>query len=125
VKAFTMLVVLGLATPVQGETLRVVGQAGYLGEWDLTATVALRDPSRPKEYSGPLTMTHVGMCTQDGPETKTGEMRLQKPGWTSRMTVTLQIDGVACSFSGKLSDAYTGMMTCPDRRAVPLTLWLK
>ena len=124
-KAFIALIVLVLATPAQAQSRQVVGQAGYLGEWDLTATVTVQDPSRTKDFSGPLTMTHVGMCTQDGPEKKTGEMRFQISGWTSRMTASLLIDGVACTFNGKLSDSYSGMMICPDRRAVPLALWVK
>jgi hypothetical protein len=120
------LIVLGvLSTPAQAQSLRVVGHAGYLGEWELTATVAGNISSRAKEYSGPLTMTHIGMCTQDGPEKKTGEMRFQISGWSSRMNATLLVDGVECTYSGRLSESYTGMMNCPDRRAVPLVLWVK
>ena len=41
------------------------------------------------------------------------------------MKATLLVDGVECTYSGRLSDSYTGTMNCPDRRAVPLRLWLK
>ena len=78
-----------------------------------------------KEYFGPLIMKHVGLCTQDGPEKKTGEMRFQISGWLSHMKATLLVDGVECTYSGRLSESYTGMMNCPDRRAVPLVLWVK
>src|SRR2546421_1506858 len=50
--------------------------AGVLGEWELTASVSSAS-NRTKEFSGPLTMRHTGICTQDGPEEKTGEIRLQ------------------------------------------------
>ena len=77
-RALFLLIVLGaLATPAGAQSLQVIGYAGVLGEWELTATVTGNVPGRTKEYSGPLTMTHVGMCTQDGPEKKTGEMRFQ------------------------------------------------
>ena len=125
-RALFLLIVLGaLATPARAQSLQVIGYAGVLGEWELTATVAGDAPSRTKEYSGPLTMTHVGMCTQDGPEKKTGEMRFQISGWSSSMKATLVLDGVKCTYSGRLSESYTGMMNCPDRRAVPLMLWVK
>jgi hypothetical protein len=126
VRALFQLIILGvLSTPAQAQSLLVVGHAGYLGEWELTATVAGNISSRAKEYSGPLTMTHIGMCTQDGPEKKMGEMRFQISGWSSRMKATLLVDGVECTYSGRLSESYTGMLNCPDRRAVPLVLWMK
>ena len=125
-KAFFLPIVPGIvATAASAQSLQVIGYSGYLGEWELTATVAGNISSRAKEYSGPLTMTHIGMCTQDGPEKKTGEMRFQISGWSSRMKATLLVDGVECTYSGRLSESYTGMMNCPDRRAVPLVLWVK
>ena len=70
-------------------------------------------------------MTHVGLCTQDGPETKSGEIRLHISGSADRLNATILVAGVACRYSGKLSDFYIGMMICPDREAVPLKLWVK
>ena len=114
-----------LAAPAEAQSLQVTGHAGILGEWELSASVAQRAGSRTKEFGGPLTMKHVGVCTQDGPEEKAGEMRFQLAGSPARMKATLLVDGVACTFSGKLSDSYNGMMSCPDRRPVPLKLWVK
>jgi hypothetical protein len=126
VRARFLVIILGaLTTPAQAQSLQVIGHAGHLGEWELTATVAGNVSSRTKEYSGPLTMTHVGMCTQDGPEKKSGEMRFQISGWLSHMKATLLVDGVECTYSGRLSESYTGMMKCPNRRAIPLILWVK
>jgi hypothetical protein len=112
-----------LAAPALAQPLAVIGYAGYLGEWELTASVT--GNGRTKEFSGPLTMRHVGICTQDGPEEKTGEIRLQISESLSRMRATLLVDGVECHYSGRLSDSYTGEMSCPNRGAVPLTLWVK
>jgi hypothetical protein len=44
---------------------------------------------------------------------------------SSRLDATLLVAGVECTYSGRLSDAYTGTMTCPDREAVPLKLWVR
>jgi hypothetical protein len=126
VRAPILLIVLGaLATPAGAQSLEVLGYAGHLGEWELTATVTEKGSPRTKEFSGPLTMTHVGLCTQDGPEEKNGELRFQLVASSSRLNATLSVAGVECSYSGKLSDFYIGMMICPDREAVPLKLWVK
>jgi hypothetical protein len=123
VRALVPSIVLGaLALPAQAQPLEVIGYSGYLGEWELTATVtATASPGRT--YSGPLMMKHVGLCTQDGPEEKTGEMHLELSA--SKMTATLWVAGVECSYSGFFSDSYAGTMTCPDREAVPLRIWVK
>ncbi len=125
-RAFFLPIVLSaLATPAGAQSLQVIGYSGYLGEWELTATVTERISSRTKEYSGPLTMRHIGLCTQDGPEEKTGEMRFQISASSSQLNATFSVAGVECTYSGRLSDFYTGTMDCPDRQAVPLKLWLK
>src|SRR6266536_5340201 len=69
VKACLVPIALGLlAAPASAQSLQIVGYSGYLGEWELTATVTENASGQIKEYSGPLTMKHVGLCTQDGPE---------------------------------------------------------
>jgi hypothetical protein len=70
-------------------------------------------------------MRHVGLCTQDGPEEKTGEMRLQLSTSSSQLNATFSVAGVECTYSGQLTDSYTGTMACPDRQAVPLKLWVR
>ncbi|MGB8574946.1 MAG: hypothetical protein WCD56_00075 [Pseudolabrys sp.] len=118
------LAVLGvLATPAGAESLEVLGYAGVLGEWELTASVTGNDNTRA--YSGPLTMTHVGICTVDGPEEKKGEIRFRLSESSSRIQATLLVDGTECSYSARLSDFFTGTMNCPNRPAVPLKLWVK
>ncbi|HEX3342030.1 MAG TPA: hypothetical protein VHT68_22985, partial [Pseudolabrys sp.] len=107
------LAVLGfLATPAGAESLEVLGYAGVLGEWELTASVTGNDNARA--YSGPLTMTHVGICTVDGPEEKKGEIRFRLSESSSRIQATLLVDGTECSYSARLSDFFTGTMNCPN-----------
>jgi hypothetical protein len=125
VRALLLSIVLGaLVAPAHAQSLEVIGYSGYLGEWELTATVTETAPGR-KGYSGPLMMKHVGVCTQDGPEERTGEMHLEISASSSQLDATLSVAGVQCSYSGRLSDSYTGTMTCLDREAVPLKLWVK
>ena len=125
-RAFCLAVMLGAVAGAAGAPARAgVGVCRGGGGGGGDPTVTANASRRTMDFSGPVTMTHVGLCTQDGPEKKTGEIRLQQSGSPSRLNATILVAGVACSYSGRLSDFYTGMMTCPDREAVPLKLWVK
>jgi hypothetical protein len=113
------------AGPAGAEPLQLIGYSGYLGEWELTAALTKEGSTTPKEYSGPLSMKHVGLCTQDGPEEKNGKMRVQIMPSESHIEATLWVDGIECGYQGVLSDFYTGTMDCPGRERVPLKLWVK
>ena len=105
VRALVALIALStLGVSAQAGSLQVIGYAGVLGEWELIATVTGNASGLTREFSGPLTMKHTGVCTRDGPEEKTGEMRFQISALSSRLNATLSVDGVACSYDGKLSD---------------------
>lgn len=115
---------MGAATSrAQAEPLQVLGQAGVLGEWELTANLDATDAAR-KAFSGPMLMRHVGLCTQDGPEEKKGELKLQLTR-ASRLEATLVVEGVTCTYQGRKSDSYSGVLRCPNQRDVMLRLWLK
>jgi hypothetical protein len=123
---FVPLLFLGaLPAPAQAEPRQVLGYAGVLGEWELTATVNEKALRWAREFSGPLSMKHVGICTQDGPEERTGEIRFQISAYSSHLDARLLVEGVECTYSARLAEPYSGMMTCPDREAIPLKLWLR
>ena len=123
-KTLLLPIMLGaLTVPAGAESLEIIGYSGFLGEWEITATVT-GNPDRPMEYAGPLTMKHVGLCTQDGPEEKTGDIRLRMSA-PSQLEATLSVADVQCSYQGRLSDFYSGTLNCPDKEAVPLKLWVK
>jgi hypothetical protein len=114
-----------IAAPATADSLQILGYSGYLGEWELTATVREDGSAARKAYSGPLSMKHVGLCTQDGPEERSGDIRVQMSPTSSRIDATLTVDGVECGYQGVLSDSYSGTMKCSGREAVPLKLWIK
>jgi len=116
-----VLALLGILTaPAVAEPRQVIGYGGVLGEWELTADVT---EARAGEFSGPAAMTHVGICTQDGPERKIGDIRLQMSG--PRLNATLSLGGVECTYDARLADAYKGQLNCHGRSALPLTLWIR
>ena len=124
-KAFGLAVMLGVvATSAPARALEVAGFSGFLGEWEVTATVTEIASGRTRDYRGPLVMKHVGLCTQGGPEEKTGEMHLHISA-SSQLNATLSVPGTECTASGPLSDSYNGTMTCSDRQVIPLRLRIK
>ena len=105
--------------------MEFLGQAGVLGEWELTGNLT-EGGSGPKEFSGPLKMKHVGICNPNGPEERAGEIRLQLTGRSeSRVTAELVLDGVRCTYSASKTHAYEGTLSCESRTPVPLLVWLK
>ena len=103
----------------------VTGQAGILAEWDLTATVTEQADSGGRQWTGPFRLKHVGFCSADGPEEKTGELRLRISNPPGEATATLLIEGRACSFNGTFKDGYDGVMSCPGRPGVPMMLFIQ
>jgi hypothetical protein len=90
----------------------------------VTATVTETASGRTRDYRGPLVLKHIGLCTQDGPLEKKGEMRLQISA-SSQLNATLSMPGTECTASGPLSDSYNGTMTCSDKQVIPLRLRVK
>ena len=101
------------------QTHIVTGQTGLLAEWDVNATVTQR--SEDGEWTGPLSLKHVGFCSVDGPEEKTGELRLRISSAGNAIAMLL-IDGKICTFSGTFNDGYDGAMNCPGQPAAPMML---
>jgi hypothetical protein len=120
--AFLTVWPVAFAGPLAAETLALNGQYGVLGEWELTATVTKSPVGGDAQWSGPLSLRHVGFCSFDGPEEKTGQLRLNVADPPGRISATLVIDGVPCTFSAQGRNDYHGLMTCPDRRDVPIML---
>ena len=109
--------------PSGPQSLDITGYSGRLGEWELTAALARTGDT--DQLAGPLTMRHVGICTIEGPEERNGEMRVRLSTVLSHVVATIIVDGVECSYRGRLSESSSGQLVCPDRRPVPISLWTK
>jgi len=84
-----------------------------------------QDLNGKKEFSGPLTVRHIGLCTRDGPKETVGEIRFELAKSSSSITATLDFDGSKCAFKGVLSESYHGFMDCGRDGSLPLRLWIK
>ena len=114
------------ALPAHSRTLHVVGTAGYLSEWEIEGEVTARSGDTT-ELSGPLTWTHVGLCSVNGPQRKQGEIsiRLSKSGSSSELSATMSLDGGRCVYGGQFSGTSSGYMDCPDSKGIPLSISIK
>lgn len=119
-----MAVVFATAQPAHARSLRVDGKSGYLSEWEVKAEVTGTMSDGREEFSGPITLRHVGICTPNGAVEKSGTIRfhISKSLWSSQIQATLLIDGAQCTYKAKLSDGSSGFMDCPGGTAIPLTL---
>ena len=110
----------------KAQAMELLGQAGVLGEWELTGNLTENGSGPSNEFSGPVKMKHVGICTVDEPEERAGNIRLQFADHSrSRVTANLVLDGVACTYDARKTHAYEGPMLCAGRAPVPLLVWLK
>jgi hypothetical protein len=111
--------------PARAEPLQIHGTTGYAGEYELSGNVSEQDLNGKKEFSGPLTVRHVGLCTRDGPKETVGEIRFELAKLSSSITATLDFDGSKCAYKGVLSESYHGFMDCGRAGSLPLRLWTK
>jgi hypothetical protein len=115
-----LLLALVCVQAAQAGALQLAGKFGYLGEYEFSARVAAADGA--SDYSGPLLVRHVGLCTHDGPQQVSGEITLRVAQANARIQATLNFDGRRCTFSGALSPQAVGELVCADA-AVPTSLW--
>jgi hypothetical protein len=121
----TAVFALLLAMPgvsARAEPLQLNGKFGYLSEYELSAQLAAPRPNA-KELSGPMTITHVGLCSHSGPQQQQGQIKLQLAGAGAPVKATLVFDGRECSYRGPLSKTGIGEMNCPGVEALPFSLW--
>jgi hypothetical protein len=122
-----LLIVSAIGCPVQAQSLQVTGQTGYLSEWQVSGNVTESRSGRIREFAGSLTMKHVGLCSQAGPEEKVAQIKLQiaKSSLLPRFHAIMTMEGSNCTFSGTFSDTYNGVMDCADAKGLPITLSIK
>jgi len=124
------MIALGLAcgpAQSQSQSLKIAGTAGHLSEWELEGAVTERIQAGGSEFSGPVIWKHVGLCSVNGPEEKSGKIKFQisRTGSSYRINATLSFESVQCTYSGKGSYSTSGLMDCSDAKGVPLALSFK
>ena len=96
------------------------GQVGYLQEWELKANLARTVAGSGQQFDGPATLRHVGLCSVNGVEEKSGTVRLTVS--RSGIEGTLAMEGDSCRIVAAASRSYSGLISCHDGQAVPINL---
>ena len=126
-KAFAIIAVCVLGGgSAAAQSLQVAGAAGYASEWELSGVVTQIGPA--KQFSGPLTFTHIGLCSVDGPLVKSGQIKFEVSGSksSSKIHAALFYEGAWCAYDGKLSGLSShGFMRCSETDQIPITLTIK
>ena len=94
-----------------------------MSEWEITARAHATATRRRTEFTGPLVMKHVGLCTINGPVEKSGTITFWRTGFiSSGIKATLTFGDEQCTFAATGGDTLDGVMQCPRTEGVPLSL---
>jgi hypothetical protein len=110
-----------VAASAAAEPYAASGQVGYLQEWELKASLAKSVSGGRIEYSGPVTLRHVGLCSANGVEEKSGKMRLTMSRAPGAAEGTLAMEGDSCRIVAAQPPSYSGLLTCRNGQGVPIS----
>lgn len=110
-----------VATRAGAEPYAASGQVGYLQEWELKASLARSVSGGRIEYSGPVTLRHVGLCSVNGVEEKSGKLRLTMSRVPGAAEGTLAMEGDSCRITAAQAPSYSGLLTCRNGQGVPIS----
>ena len=117
-----MLFIALWASPARAGDVAVTGRVGYLSEWEITATTHATAAGRRTEFVGPLVMKHDGLCAVNGPVEKSGEIRFWRTGLLSpEIAGVLTLGDKQCTFEAREA-THNGLLKCPGKGGVPLSL---
>ncbi|SFJ60950.1 hypothetical protein [Bradyrhizobium sp. Gha] len=114
-----IVVSFGAATAARAQSYSASGQIGYLHEWEITGNLAKTVTSPGTEYSGTITLRHVGLCSVNGAEQKQASMQLKVS--YGRLEGILIMDQDQCRIVASGS-AGAGLLRCGSGQDVPINL---
>jgi hypothetical protein len=103
------------------QSYSVNGQVGYLQEWEMKANLAKTITDSGVNYDGPVTLRHVGLCSVNGLEEKSGVVRLTVSRRTSAVEGTLAMKDDTCRIVASASKSHSGLLNCRDGQGVPIS----
>jgi hypothetical protein len=119
--AIALAMLLFVGTPnAQAQSYSASGQIGYLQEWEIKGSLAKTTTRAGADYSGPVTLRHVGLCSVNGVEEKAGVVQLKVS--RSRLEGTLAMDDDSCRIDASVSQPYAGLLNCRNGQGVPINL---
>jgi hypothetical protein len=109
------------AGSAMAQSYSVNGQVGYLQEWEMKANLAKTITDSGVNYDGSVTLRHVGLCSVNGLEEKSGVVRLTVSRRTSAVEGTLAMKDDTCRIVASASKSHSGLLNCRDGQGVPIS----
>jgi hypothetical protein len=109
------------AGSAMAQSYSVSGQVGYLQEWEMKANLAKTITDSGVSYDGPVTLRHVGLCSVNGVEEKSGAVRLTVSRRASSVEGTLSLKDDTCRIAASASKPHSGLLNCRDGQGVPIS----
>jgi len=113
-------IALGVPDRVLAQSYSAEGRIGYLQEWDMKASLTKTVTNAGADYSGPITLRHVGLCSANGVEEKSGVLELKIPARSSGAEGTLVMADDNCRVIVSAAHGYSGSLNCKDGQGVPI-----
>ncbi|WFU45892.1 hypothetical protein QA640_44600 (plasmid) [Bradyrhizobium sp. CB82] len=114
-----ILVLLAAVPAAWAQSYSASGQIGYLHEWEITGNLAKTVARLGEEYSGTITLRHVGLCSVNGVEQKQARMQLKVS--SGRLEGMLIMDEDQCRIVASGSSG-SGLLICGSGQNVPINL---
>jgi hypothetical protein len=119
-RTIVAVIVMFAGTPAAwAQSYSFSGQIGYLHEWEMTGNLAKTVTRQGADYSGIMTLRHVGLCSVNGIEKKQGRMQMKVS--SARLEGTLVMDDDQCRMVVSGSSG-SGLLTCRSGQGVPINL---
>ncbi len=112
----------GAAAPAFAQSYSAHGQIGYLQEWEMRADLTKTTSGANIDYAGPVTLRHVGLCSANGVEEKTGTVELKIVPKAPTVQGTLAMKDDNCRIVVSAAPSFAGSMNCRDGQGVPISL---
>jgi hypothetical protein len=109
-----------LAQSHSAQSYSAQGAVGYLQEWEMKGNLARTATGAGADYAGPVTLRHVGLCSVNGVEEKSGTLELRMSSRKSDIEGTLVLPDDNCRVTASASQGYTGLLNCRDGQGIPI-----
>lgn len=96
------------------------GQVGYLQEWEMKGSLAKTATHFSTNYAGSVMLRHVGLCSINGAEEKSGTLEVKVSSWTSNVEGTLALPDDECHIVASASKGYSGLLNCRNGQGIPI-----
>jgi hypothetical protein len=116
---FVSLILMVAAPPAaRAQSYSAQGRIGYLGEWEIKASLAKIVGGAG--YAGPVTLRHVGLCSTNGVEEKSGTVEFRFSPGAQTIEGTLSMADDNCRIIASAAPSHAGSMNCRDGQGVPI-----